>query len=662
MNLPKQKELKWLVIGLITASILIGLNLAAKRYQYESKNNTVEMVMSLNEVVRLAKLGGVDRTMLLNRLSQEVGITSIAVEEDTLASFQEKGMVTVLKGSEIINLLRVGQVYRTILTHLAKKTSVKPDRIYIVIDEFELYERIKSFLIASLETGSVKERGSNILEIISDEATLMEIGLGFSPATARELSGHGLGLIPRFRNNRMQSESLVKLKFKDLSKLGTVSTVLFESDSVLGYPSKLADVATEMTESGVNMGYIEFSKQMGDNTLARMISTSVVRVHSISEDEMEHMGERQMITRYLRSAKERGARVLLLHPLFFYQGVDNIVEHNLSSLMKLKSFLTDFGFTVGKVSKLPSATYVPISGWESFILSVGLFVWAVLLIQLFIPIKRNPIIIASLIALVIFSALFSIGKLSEWNRLMALVTACSFPTFAIISMFPKQSQIGIPFKKRALQSHLYILKISGLCLVAAIYIVGFMADSRFFLGIYQFYGVKISFLFPIILVGLYYYLRPNRVPALYFVIKRLFHSPITTGSFLAAITCVVFMSVYILRSGNYLNIAIVETWMRNTLESLLFVRPRTKEFLIGFPLLMTAYMFVDSKISRHWIWFFNALGAVALISIVNSFCHVHTPLVISLYRSIIGVIFGFIFAWIYIGVFAALKSSVRRLG
>ncbi|MDA1353034.1 MAG: DUF5693 family protein [bacterium] len=661
MKLPHKKELKWLVIGIIAASILVGLNLAAKRYQFESQNDTVQMAMSLTEVSRLSKLGGLDQTKLLSRLSQEANISAIVVDEGTLASYEAEGKLTILKGSDIMNMLRVGKVYRTILTRLASKTQVKPDRIYVVVDEFNLYEQIKGYLIATLETGSVKERGWNILEILSDERTLMNVGLGFAPETAKELSGHGLTMIPRFQNGSRRNDALIKLKFKNLSQLSDVKVVLFEEESVLGYPSHLETVSSELKSAGIAIGFEEFSKQLGIYSLTKITPRNVVRVHSITPETMSEMTESVAITRYLRSAKERGARLLLFQPLINLHSGNEIVDYNISMAKDISTYLSDFGFKIGSIGELPTKQFVPVSAWESFIMSAGILVWLLLFLQLAFPIRKNLALVLSVIFIFGFAILSGLGSLTVWNRIMALLAACVFPTYAIISLFPSGSQKSLALKNRFRKAHFYILSTVGITLVGAIYVVGFMVSIPFLMGINQFFGVKISFLFPVVAVGLYFYLRPNRIPALYFVIKRLFTSPLSIGALLASLVSLIFVVVYILRSGNYLNIPFIETWMRNTLESLLFVRPRTKEFLIGIPLLMVGYMFVDSKISREWVWFFNALGAVALISILNSFCHVHTPLIISLYRSVIGVVFGFLFAWLYIAVFAGIKLLFRRL-
>ena len=90
-----------------------------------------------------------------------------------------------------------------------------------------------------------------------------------------------------------------------------------------------------------------------------------------------------------------------------------------------------------------------------------------------------------------------------------------------------------------------------------------------------------------------------------------------------------------------------EEHLRAGLEAILYVRPRTKEFLIGYPCLFLALVYIDHKISRNWAWFFMIIGVVAPVSLVNSFCHIHTPLNISLYRSCLGIVLGFAFGAAY---------------
>ena len=66
------------------------------------------------------------------------------------------------------------------------------------------------------------------------------------------------------------------------------------------------------------------------------------------------------------------------------------------------------------------------------------------------------------------------------------------------------------------------------------------------------------------------------------------------------------------------------TPLRELLENLLGTRPRFKEFLFGHPCLIAGISLysVLPSVSTALIW----AGLIGLESIVNSFCHLHTPL------------------------------------
>jgi len=130
--------------------------------------------------------------------------------------------------------------------------------------------------------------------------------------------------------------------------------------------------------------------------------------------------------------------------------------------------------------------------------------------------------------------------------------------------------------------------------------------------------------------------------------------------------------VLLLRSGNYPGPFLwgIESRAREILEKLLIVRPRIKEFFIGHPLMILGiYLYLKGGSrtlqvaqlgkkenlglkTKSW-QSFVILGLIGQVSIINSFCHAHTPLVISLTRTINGV-------WLGIIIGILLVSIVRR--
>jgi hypothetical protein len=106
------------------------------------------------------------------------------------------------------------------------------------------------------------------------------------------------------------------------------------------------------------------------------------------------------------------------------------------------------------------------------------------------------------------------------------------------------------------------------------------------------------------------------------------------------------------RSGNQSDIAPshFELVLRHQLSVVLSVRPRFKEFLIGFPALMLLPALTVAH--RRVVGWLLALGAgVGIGDVLDTYSHLHTPLAISLQRTgnglIVGALIGLLAIWIY---------------
>jgi hypothetical protein len=117
-----------------------------------------------------------------------------------------------------------------------------------------------------------------------------------------------------------------------------------------------------------------------------------------------------------------------------------------------------------------------------------------------------------------------------------------------------------------------------------------------------------------------------------------------------------FAGLLAIRSGNAsFDWMTPDQGFRQWLENVLVIRPRTKEFLFGQPLLL-----IGLYTRRHWI---ILLGMVGQVSIINTFFHVHTPLIMSLMRTLQGIWIGAVIGMIAIGamqLFLSLSGNKRK--
>jgi hypothetical protein len=99
--------------------------------------------------------------------------------------------------------------------------------------------------------------------------------------------------------------------------------------------------------------------------------------------------------------------------------------------------------------------------------------------------------------------------------------------------------------------------------------------------------------------------------------------------------------LYVGRAGHESGIPVMglEVKLRALLEHTLVARPRLKEVLIGHPALMVA-AFLAARGDRSYVALLLLAAGVGQVSVINSFEHLRTPLVITLLRSGNGLVVG----------------------
>jgi hypothetical protein len=110
------------------------------------------------------------------------------------------------------------------------------------------------------------------------------------------------------------------------------------------------------------------------------------------------------------------------------------------------------------------------------------------------------------------------------------------------------------------------------------------------------------------------------------------------------------------RSGNQSDIApsSFELALRSHLTSILQVRPRFKEFVVAWPALMLvpALLPVDR---RRWGWLFVLAAGMGLGDLIDTFSHLHTPLLVGVERVINGGVLGALIGGAAVFVYRRLR-------
>lgn len=663
--MPK-KSYSILIFFVIVALVVAGI-INYNRFKLETNFKQVELVMSLNELRELSYQEGYDETELLAKIKNS-GINSIAVHEDTLENLVFSGKILYFSDKELNKLNFFLKSFDPF-----KKFQPSPGEAYIIFNNKDDYLRIKENLQRQLGEDLVRDLSFLPymgLKVKGSDEKLADLGLGFSEEDIELVRNLGFQVILRLKNFSQINKEDIEFKFEESDKAGKISGIIFEGETVLGYPSKenLLFTAELLKIKEYPFGIIEFAGQKGIETVAHQASELAVRVHSITKEEIEIISIQKAIERWIRAAKERKVRIFYIKP--FMKSNFNLVEDNLSYIRTIKEELEVNGFSTGRASILSTPYQEP----KIFILLLilGVISGGLILLKNVFNIKKYQEYSLLLLGILFSLVLFFLNREIFLIKLMALLAALIFPTLAIINNqryflgnidsklkdtqdFSKNNTSFIQMIKEVLSGffRIILITLSGALLIAAL-----LSNNKFMLGIEQFSGIKISYLAPLFLVLAIMWLNVNKGKLM---ILENIKKPVLIEHVIIMMFFAVFLVIYISRSGNFsfLPVLSIEEKIRIFLEKTLIARPRNKEFLIGYPALLLAMSMNFLKVKEFKIPVI-IIGTIGPVTLINTFCHIHTPLLFSMLRTFNGVWLGLVLGLIIITIFYYLVKIFRE--
>ncbi|MCL2010216.1 MAG: DUF5693 family protein, partial [Synergistaceae bacterium] len=161
-----------------------------------------------------------------------------------------------------------------------------------------------------------------------------------------------------------------------------------------------------------------------------------------------------------------------------------------------------------------------------------------------------------------------------------------------------------------------------------------------------FSGVKLTLALPPLLLVLHDLRRRIHPESL----EELLSRPPVWGELILGAALLSLIVLVLFRSDNVQFIPGVEAMVRNALEQLLIARPRTREVFIGYPSILLYAFAVNNGLWARYRELLRIGTTLGFSSVVNSFCHYHTPLTITLLREFHGLWVGAAVGLLAVGV------------
>jgi hypothetical protein len=605
MNVTILKRLCWLLIilSLIPASILV-----VRRIQAEDSRVTVTMLLDEEALAKQAEIKGIS-TLELAQHYQTLGANGVALYEDTFESLAAKGDIALRYGSDVVELA------------IARGESIPP----------ALQVNTNVMLVSEIRSGAIDD-------IVASNPPQPQT-LEFDNRTWYVYPGNDDDLRPAGPDvNTVQAFSKAGFdiayrprNFPQLKSVGDdfpreAHYLIYGGLQVTGFPNNLDKI--EAVSQNYITGIIEGTEQDGMKDLSRKVPS--VKLLSFNQDYVNRrLHPEELIDKYMLAANERGIRILYIRP-YTEEQLGDMYENTDKLILGLSERLRREGYTIGALPSLElNYEASPLLRGLS---AVGIIAALVLLALMY------PGVWGLLVALAVFGLAFFAGRF-DWDTL-ALVAALTFPVIGYGHLKENVASLGVAS----------LISLAGAALLSA---VG--SDRQSMLSITPFAGVGATLVVPPALYLFHYALRYRR-PAQW--VTEFWNTPIRLGHVAIFMIGLAAASLIFLRRGNFpvLPATEAELAFREWLSGL-FVRPRFKE-MIGHP------MAVLGLTNKDWPGWIKAIlmtgGVVAQATILNSFSHYHTPLIISLQRTLIALGLGLIFGFVLLPLARLIITVVKR--
>jgi len=620
-------------VGLVAALAALGM-----RASIEASYRDVEMVLDGPDWEALAIREGADPLAYFAR-AREHGATAVAVYEQTLKRLAEKGKAAYIGGGQLVSHSRIEPLAAP-FRDLVAGGAARPGMLYIAAPP-ELLEFLQTGFGEVLGAAQVR-RTFGLLEVPGLLEELEEAPLGYMPQDLAPYVRLGLRPVLRLRNYPGIAAGGLRAKVARLARLGRGYPVVFDKTEVLGYAGLIPETAAALRSAGFPYGRIEvFSvrrKQRGEDQLAAQMRPNVIRLFSLTAEELLALTPASVRDKFVLAARERNIRILYLRPILPTAGSVG-TQTNLMLLDQMVGDLTRFGLRPGPARALPEIRIPPVLMLLVILGALAAMALSLMLLGRAVGIVVSTRLAWTLVGIGIAVSLLTMmsGPWALWRKLLALGTASAVPVVAIAVASQRAGGRPILASLRTLWVA-SVISLAGGVLVAAL-----LSGWEFMMAADVFLGVKLAHLLPAILVAIVLATadRPPQhwregVAQLWAWSSR----PLLFRYAAAAVVVGLAAVILVARSGNFgLPVLPVEERLRTLTGDLLVARPRTKEYLIGHPGLMLA----AAAAAVGWrlaVAPLAAVGAIGQAGIINSFSHIHTPLLYTAWRTVNALVLG----------------------
>lgn len=686
------------LLAIVAIGLVMALYLNFERHEVEQKNNTVELAMEYENLRRLAALEGLPEEKVLLEF-KKAGINSLMIFDTTLERLSKKGELNVATAEQLRNASVLGED-AGVFAGVVNSKDFHGSAAYIApaadmsvfkdtVDDLKIRygsERVKQI---SEQPPIVRVDGSTDLVLpdkYDEPLGVLQAPLGLPAKDMRKAAELGFNIIIRPQNYVAVDEEKIDSIFKRVEDAGVkVHAMMPCGREAVGYPDKLDYMSAKLMDADMQLIMLEHYTQLrfadikGLVSLAEGVGYKASRSYVIDGMEQKKISVDTALRRWALTDEERNIRVNYIRP--FHMPVDGkpLLETNLKYVEDIKKSVEERGYTIGKAGIFAESDshgyYMPYFTQRFELLPVAAAIIAGCVIFLSLLVKlgngKQLLLWAVLTAGACGLLLFFRGLLLR--QMLAMAAACVFPVLSmnvILDIWDSCKSKTSSALKIVFNAVWQLALAIALSLVGAAFLSAILTDSRFLLEIDIYRGVKLTFMLPVILMAVLYAKRYDLLqaagkglPAVWSRVNGLLDIKLTYKH-IALLLVFLFVAYYFVgRSGHTGGVAVsgIELKLRALLEDAMYARPRNKEFMIGHPAFFLAAMAAYKGAPRLWQFVLVCGAVIGQASLVQTFCHMRTPVVMSFVRALDGYAVGIIFGAVAVLTLAAMIPLIVRL-
>lgn len=608
----------------LAIALLLSLFGIYQRNKVESHNKSICISAEYETIASFSAVQGISAAQGLNSLKMS-GLRGVVISDDTVADLENNGLIQV-----------------TSLTGEPPMTGSPGSWVVKFTGSPSALNRVQRGIGIRFSGASMKRLADGLVVTGISPAVIGTVSAGLDPNAVADAKAAGLTIIARMPNPIGIDAGGTSDMIAWAHDLGA-KVFLPEGDQVLGRRDAQDALITALEANGMYYADPEFTKIGGNSQVIVKAPEIVVRLHSAQTAELDKDTPAAAVERYVKAGRERNMRILLVR------------QTNEAGPAVLKSFGDFIGKIAQRLVKEGDGIGAPrpftqpaVPKWFYPLLGLTLVPIVFWLLAIFLPPLALPGAAVTLAAAVAAYSMTERGPI-------AFLAALAFPCLAFLSL---EAYDKGPLVWRYVQTCL-------ISLCGGFFVAAMLSQLAYYIQAVEFHGVKAAVFIPLFIAVAYFLRRLGRA-------NERMKEPITYAAVLLGFILVVVLGIMYLRTGNDNPAAVspLELHMRGLLDRYLPVRPRTKSFLVGLPGLWIALWMLerwkkmdsDKKKDNFGLWTSLAVltAMISQTDIVNTFCHIHTPVLLSIERIGVEMVLGAIIGAILLGVWHLLFG--RRKG